>query len=196
MIKRYFITAAIILGPFSQTSWSQITDKPFDIYVGAGLSLPVSNSEDLTEVYKTGFHGMGGIGFNINRFIETVLKVEYHTLARDWSYPAAPGGAGGTLQAMFGGADMKFSPRSMGAPALPFLFGGVGVAIFSVSELSGATAFTFVPEDDSKLYFDFGAGFEFVTSEDLTLFVQGSYVTVAFDEQNRAFVPITVGVKF
>lgn len=196
MLKQLVVTAAIITIFLFQISSAQITDKPFDIYVGAGLSVPASQNSEISDNYKTGFHGMGGIGFNVNRYVETVLKLEYHSLARDWTHANVPKGEGGTLQAMFGGADLKLAPNAYGSPVLPYIFGGVGVAIFSFSDLAGATAFTFAPEDESKVYYNIGAGIEIATGDELTLFVQGSYVSVAFDEHKRAFVPITVGLKF
>jgi opacity protein-like surface antigen len=194
MNKFWVCTISVLL--ISSSAFSQLPDKPFDIYVGAGLSMPVSQNSDLSDNYKTGFHGMAGIGFNINPYVETVLKIEYHSMARDWSYPAPPGGEGGTLQAMFGGADLRLSPKNIGSPVFPYLFGGVGVAIFTVSELTGSTTLAFASNDNSKIYVDIGAGIEIVTGNSLTLFAQGSYVSVAFDNEKRAFVPFTVGLKF
>jgi opacity protein-like surface antigen len=173
--------------------------KPFSLYVGGGLSVFASPNE-FKDAYKTGFHGSGGLGFNVAPMFQVIARVEYHTFSmKEMTSPLIPPGSfleGGTFSALMIGGDAKLSPSMPGSPFKPYVLGGVGIATIKTADVT-VTGLPYGPSvSDTKLYVNFGGGLEFKAGLTLALFVQGRYVLISTEGDSISYIPITVGLKF
>ena len=196
-MKKVAFTLCIVL-VFAIGASAQIS-KPFTVYAGGGMSLPMS-PDGFKDVQKTGYHGTVGLGFNVIPMFQLVAKIEYHSFTADQTeYSLALGTTedveGGTFTPLMFGADARYAFNLPAAPLAPYVFGGAGLARVSWSDVSyGTTTLAF--EDQTKFYYNVGAGFEFDISPMASLFVQGRYVSIATDNDPTVMVPISVGIKF
>jgi len=188
-MKRLLMILAILL-VFAVGASAQVPAKPFTVYVGGGLSMPVSPSA-FDDLYKMGFHGSGGVGFTVSPMFQVIGRVEYHTWGLDKEKYGISDVEGGSFKVIAFGADGKFAFGVPGAPIKPFVLGGVGMANISVSdfEYEGETIATIPSETD--FYVAFGGGVEFKN-----FFAQFRYVHIMTEGDATGTVPITVGVKF
>ncbi len=177
-----FLIIALVIAFTAMTASAQIPAKPITIYGSAGISLPSSPSE-FSDSWKMGFHGMGGVGFNIAPKMQLIGKIEYHSFAFDWD-KAGLSGSGLALQALMFGGDIKFSLAVPAAPTKPFLIGGIGMGKVSFSNISGV--------DETKVYFEFGGGVDFSSS----MFISARYVSISSSGSSTGFIPFSIGFKF
>jgi opacity protein-like surface antigen len=132
---------------------------------------------------------------------EFVAKVEYHTFKWDFDQ-ALSGYTGGTNKMLMFGGDMKWNPSAPAFPVAPYVLGGIGLANIKQSEFSGPASLALdffnaaISENQTKFYWNMGAGFQLKTGPAFSLFAQARYVNIASDGGSSAFIPVTVGLKF
>jgi opacity protein-like surface antigen len=198
-MKKILTILAILLA-FGAVASAQTPSMPVSIYAGGALSIPTA-PESFKTAFKNGFHGSLGVGFDVNPMFELVGKVEYHAFKFDFD-PAYSDYSGGTNKMLMFGGDLKFNPSVPAMPVKPYLLGGVGFANIKQSEFSGPSSLSLsilnalISEDQTKFYWNAGAGFTLVTSPVFSLFAQARYVSIATDYETSSFIPITVGLKF
>ena len=185
-MKKLLILTVILA--FVAMSASAQVSKPFNIYVGGGLSMPIS-PDGFKDAYKSGFHGMGAIGYNAGPGFQLMGKIEYHKFSLDIDNPLA---SIFDMNFFMFGAAGKYAIGLPAAPIKPFVLGGAGFANISLS--GGDNSIT-------EFYFEFGGGAEFKLGPAMNLFVMAKYVNVATSDlwvsgDATAFIPITVGLKF
>ena len=195
-MKKLLLTL-IVLIVFALGANAQVP-SPFSFYAGGALSMPAS-PEGFDAAYKTGWHGMVGAGYKVMPALQIMGKAEYHTFGFDFGDDV--GLEGGNYKVMMFGADGRFTINMPAAPVAPFVFGGAGLANVKMSEFEGPSLVTSVlnaslPEDQNKMYFNVGAGFEMKASPTIKLFAQARYVGIQTEGETTAFVPITLGLRF
>ncbi len=171
---------------------------PFSLYVGGALSLP-NAPDDFKNSFKTGYHGLVGLGYKMGPGFQLVGKAEYHNFSFDFA--DLSGLEGGNSRVWMFGGDGRLALGLPAAPIRPFGFVGLGIANVKRSEFDGPLTLTAalndaLPDAQNKVYYNIGGGVELKFGPSLNLFVQGRYVSVATEGDNTTFVPITVGLKF
>jgi len=199
-MKKILAILAILL-TFGAVASAQVPSSPVSLYVGGALSIPTA-PESFTTSFKYGYHGSLGVGFDINPLFELIGKVEYHTFSFDFDQAGITDYSGGTNKMWMFGADAKFSPSVPAMPVKPYFLGGFGMANIKQSEFEGPTSLAlsvlnaFIPEDQTKFYWNMGAGFGLLSSPAFSLFAQARYVSIATDGEASSFIPVTIGLKF
>jgi len=197
-MKKSILTAVCII--VFALSVSAQAPAPFSLYAGGALSLP--NAPDgFKDTFKTGYHGLVGLGYKMGPGFQLVGKVEYHKFSYDFGYVGISGVDGGDSKLWMFGGDGRFAFGLPAAPIKPFAFAGAGIANIKQSDFGGnltlASSITpSFPESQNKAYYNLGAGVEFKAGPSFNLFVQGRYVSIATEGDNTTFIPITVGLKF
>ncbi len=186
MKKIALLTAMLVV--IAASAFAQVPSKPFSIYVGGGLSFPVSPDSTFKTLYKTGYHGLVGLGFGTMPIMQFVAKAELHSFSADASDL-------GNFTVLMFGADVRFAFGVPAAPIKPFVLGGGGLAHVKVGE-STIGSITIPSASENKFYYNIGGGVEFNAGSTLKLFVQARYVGFKADEENYAFIPVSVGLKF
>lgn len=201
MKKCLFVLVAV----FAITSVASAqVGPPVSLHVGGAVSLP--NSPDaFADFYKTGFHGMVGVGYDLMPNLQAVGKIEYHRFALDIDadpiLAAADVTGGGHNNLWMFGADGRYAFSVPASPVKPYVLGGLGFARMSISDLEGSdplvASFNDVnPEPQTDFYFNLGVGVELKTGPMWSMFAQVRYVSVATEGESSAFIPITLGLKF
>ncbi len=176
---------------------------PFSFYAGGLVSIP-NSPEGFSDAYKTGFHGFVGAGYNVAPNLQVVGKIEYNRFALDYdSDPmlATANVDGGHNNIWMYGADARYSFGLPAAPFKPYALGGLGFARYSTSELESSDPLItsmndYIPEPQTDLYFNLGAGVEMKAGPAFSLFAQARYVSVQTEGEASAFIPISLGLKF
>lgn len=190
-----------VLLTFGAVASAQMPSSPVSLYVGGALSIPTA-PESFTTSFKYGYHGSLGVGFDLNPAFELIGKVEYHTFNFDFDQANMTDYSGGTNKMWMFGADAKFSPSLPSMPVKPYFLGGIGMANIKQSEFEGPASLSlsilnaFISEDQTKFYWNMGAGFSLMSSPAFSLFAQARYVSIATDGEASSFIPVTIGVKF
>jgi opacity protein-like surface antigen len=188
----FFGVSMLTLSAFAQVP------TPFSLYVGGALSLP--NAPDgFKDSFKTGYHGLVGLGYKMGPGFQVVGKVEYHNFGSDFS--SLSGVEGGNTKMWLFGGDARLALALPAAPIKPFVFAGAGLANVKQSDFTGdaslITSLTLsYPESQNKLYYNLGGGVELGGGPSFSIFAQVRYVSVSTEGDNTAFVPITIGLKF
>ena len=198
-MKKLMAILAILLA-FSVSAAAQVPSSPVSFYAGGALSIP-SGPDSFKAMYKNGYHGMAGIGFDVSPMFELIGKLEYHTFQVDFAETMSDF-SGGTNKMWMYGADVKMSPSLPALPIKPYALVGVGMASISMTEFSGPTSLSLsilnsaISESQTKMYWNIGVGAGLMNTPVLSLFVQARYVNVATDGESSQFIPITIGAKF
>jgi len=173
---------------------------PFSVYAGGAFSVPRS-PDGFKDSYKTGLHGLVGLGYKMGPGFQLVGKVEYHKFSYDFGFFGVSDVTGGDTKIWMFGGDGRFSLGLPAAPIKPFVFAGVGLADVQQSDFGGnlilaqSLSRTF-PEKQNRLYYNLGVGVELGGGPAFGFFAQVRYVSIATKGSATAFVPITVGLKF
>jgi opacity protein-like surface antigen len=195
-VKKSFLTAACVIA-FALGVSAQVP-TPFSLYVGGALSLP--NAPDgFKDSFKTGYHGLVGLGYKMGPGFQVVGKVEYHNFGYDFA--SLSGVEGGNTKMWLFGGDGRFALALPAAPIKPFVFAGIGIANVKQTEFSGDTSLissltTSFPKNQNKLYYNLGGGIELGGGPSFSIFAQVRYVSVSTETDKTSFVPITIGLKF
>jgi hypothetical protein len=185
------LTVVLCFTLLAAVSLSAQNVKPFNLYLGAGGSVP---SGDFGNVYKFGYHATAGVGFKLMPSLELVPKVEFHIFTLDKSGLTGTISGGNVSALMFGG-DARFTFPLPGAGMKPFVLGGAGLASLRFGELTVNTDVT-PSATASKFYYNVGGGVELAAGPVMSLFVQARYVSIATEGGSSNYIPITVGIKF
>jgi len=197
-MKKVLMVLAILL-TFAVGASAQ-APTPFSIYAGGALSLPTA-PDSFKEGFKTGYHGLLGLGFDLMPTLELVGKFEYHAFKVDFDESMSEY-SGGTNKLMMFGADAKWNPSLPALPISPYVLGGIGFANIKQSEFDGppSMALSFmnemVQEDQTEFYWNLGGGMELATSPMLSLFAQVRWVQIQTEGEASSFVPVSIGLKF
>ncbi len=199
MKKVVFTIIMVLVFAFGANAQVPSVPSPFSFYGGGAVSIP-AGPDGFDALYKTGWHGMAGVGYKFAPKFQVIGKLEYHNFSADFQGLPMSGGNG--KYTMFG-ADARINPNLPALPVAPFFFGGVGMAHVAFSEftsdtdpLSASALNSILPEAQNKMYWNFGAGFDVKAGKVWSLFVQGRYVSVATEGESTTFIPFTVGLKF
>ena len=185
MKKVLLLTVLLVF--VASAAMAQVPAKPFTIYVGGGLTMPMS-PDGFKDNQSMGFHGFGQLGFNVIPKGELVINLEYHMFGGDWQDPDITGG--GDFSVIMAGADFKLNLGLPAAPMRPFILGGAGIAIESVSDFETTLGdISFDSEND--IYIQFGGGVTFNK-----FFVKARYVHIMTEGDATAMVPVSVGISF
>ncbi len=187
-MKKAFLSFAVMLCLAAFVSAQDV--KPIDIYIGGGVSLP--NAPDFFKDYwKTGYHGLAGVGFKAFPGFSLVGNAEYHTFPID-----AEGVEGGNFNTFLFTVNGRLALGVPAAPLKPFILGGIGLANVSISDITaGDKTFEFLGSE-TDLCFSIGGGLEFKAGPAAAIFVQGRYVIINTEGDAITYIPITVGFKF
>jgi opacity protein-like surface antigen len=185
-MKKILAILTILLA-FSVTATAQTPSSPIKLYATGGVSLPMS-PDLFKDYYKMGFHFGGGVGYALMPNLQLIGKAEYHMFA-----PDVEDIEGGDLKLSMFGGDLKFSLGLPAAPIKPYLLGGAGFAKITVDAVEGFDEESY---DETKFYFNVGAGLDLVSNPAFSLFIQGRYVSVMTDDESTAMVPISAGIRF
>lgn len=177
---------------------AQTSSSPVSIYAGGAFSMP-SGGSFFTDAFKTGFHGSIGLGWKVAPTLQMVPKVEFHQFSSEAS--GVLGISDGSKKIWMFGLDGRFSPSVPAFPLKPYFVGGGGFANVKQSQFSGPTLLTSVlnttvPADQTKFYFNVGAGLDLFSNPAFSLWLQARYVSVSTDTESTQFVPVSLGVKF
>lgn len=148
------------------------------LYVHGGADFPTSSN--FNDAYKTGFNAGIGVGINLNRYVEGVVRGSYDNFGNDFS-------GIDNFQSYSATGNLKLNAPMSRARAMPYALAGAGIFRLGVED-----AF------ESEFGIQFGAGLEFRTSSRLNLTVEPNYIVV-FDDvagENTQYFPIRVGGAF
>jgi opacity protein-like surface antigen len=189
-----------LLASAAMAQTPSVTPKlPFSLYGGGLFTVPQSPNE-FSDQFKTGFHGTVGLGFNTLPTMQVVTKIEYHRFNSEAA--GVLGLEGGQMSAWTFGADARFAPSLPIMPIKPYGLIGGGFAKVSQGDYTGgtlglATALNDASfEDQTKFYFNIGAGVELFSTPAFSFFAQGRYVRVATTPEPVTLIPITLGLRF
>jgi len=165
---------------------AQVPSKPFNVYLGGGLSVPSGNSSDS---YKTGFNAFDRIGFKTMPRVELLLGADIHSNGLDKqsfvtmlnsspSYTGVTSVEGGTAVSILFAGDLKLNLGIPAAPFNPYAMAGGGVASSRSADLvirstNALLDGTRIPNSQTKAFYELGGGLEFSHS-----FVQVKYVGI------------------
>ena len=177
------------------------TPKPFDIYVGGGITIP--NSPDFVkDEYANGFHGYAGLGLKIPAVmgLQVLGKVQYHMMPSDFSEGFQVDGQditdGGDFRFLMFGVDGLYRMGTPGGLASPFASFGIGFANSSLTDYETASGDVEAEESSTDFYWNIAAGADLQITPGLRFFGQLSYVSISTEGDAIALIPITIGVKF
>lgn len=176
------------------------------VMAGGGLTFPSSPGFD--NRWKTGRHGLVGIGIRATRIFEIIAQIEAHGLgvedyirAYDSIYPSNGGqfdaymfGIVGRvnlhmLNFRLGSGDSKSSPRLY----LQLELGGARTSMSDI-ELTGAEKLP--SSENTDFYMGIGACLEVFIFKKTRLFIQGRYINIATAAGDILILPVTFGVRF
>jgi len=187
LVTVFTVLAILVAGSLAVSQvQAQEAAKPMSFYLGGGVSVPTG---DLGDGWKLGFHGFGRVGFNVAPKLDILAGLDYHTFSVDDQ--GVSGIEGGALSTINITGDLKVNLGTPAMSANPFVLGGVGLAIESVSDLTIAGLGTFSFDSESDVFIEVGGGAEFNK-----FFIMGRYVNIFSSGSSISYLPITVGVKF
>ncbi len=198
MRKVVLITAILLIACVAAQGQ---TPKPFDIYVGGGITIP-SSPDLIKDEYTTGFHGYAGLGLNIPAVtgLQALGKVQYHIVPSDFQNFALPGfdpiTGGGDFRFLMFGVDGLYRMGTPGGVASPYASFGVGFANSSNTDYETASGDIEAEESSTDFYWNIAAGADLRVTPGLRLFGQLSYVSISTEGDAIALIPITIGLKF
>lgn len=172
---------------------------PVSLYAGGLVSVP-SSPDLFSDGYKTGYHGTVGVGLKAAPNFQLVGKFEYHTFKSEAA--GLLGIQDGSRNILMFGGDARFSPSMPAAPVKPFFLAGIGFANVKQDSFTGPSLLTSAlntaipPGDETKFYFNIGAGIDLFSTPKLGMFIQARYVNVATSGEALQFIPVTLGLKF
>jgi len=155
------------------------------------------------DAFKSGYHGTVGFGWKLMPSFQAVAKAELHSFGLDFAEtglapririsPAAL--TAFSCLALTAAFLWAFQPHRLNR-----LYSRSGLAKVDQTDFSGdplATSMnSAIPDAQSKMYWNIGAGIELKGTPLFGLFAQVRYVSIATDGESQNFIPITLGLKF
>ncbi len=181
----------ILIVAFAVSAPAQTT-RPFSIYAGGGIGIPIS-ADDFKDLHDMGFHGKIGIGYRLPSApgLELIGKFEYHTFgASDENL------ADSDFRPLLFGADAKYAFGLPTAPTKPYVLGGLGLAAWEFTDGEDDEELVDEELDGSDLYLNFGAGVDLKPGDAFGIFIEGRYVILLTEGDATSFIPITAGFTF
>ncbi len=164
--------------------------KP-SIYAGAGLAIPMGNFGD---AYSTGIGGTAGVGFPINPTFEIGGRLAYSVFGNKVS-----GGPNWKSLEIMADGRYIFPKGSSDSKFEPFITAGLGFVNSKVGETTvsyGGYSVTVGGGSSTDLAINFGAGFDYLLSPTMKLFVEARYMNIMSSGGSTGYVPIRAGLKF
>ncbi|MFH1686568.1 MAG: outer membrane beta-barrel protein [bacterium] len=192
IVLLFWLVCFVAAGAAAQVS------SPLKVYGGGGLSFP-AKPDAFKDSYKKGFHGFVAVGLPVFPKLEALPKLEYHTFGGDLSNVG-----GGDVRVLMVGVDGKLNLTLPMFPIKPYLIAGIGMAgirqtEFDTPNIPQASDLTL--ENQTKFYYNLGAGTAWKLLMAVDLFAQVHYVAIStsadgksFDDATR-FWALSVGIK-
>ena len=190
-MKSIFCAAAITL-LMAATVSAQI-GPGLNIYGGAGLTVPTS---DLSDLVKSGYHGMVGVGLRLVPTLETVARFGYHSLSLKDEV-----GTDGDFTVSEYGLDVRANLSAPTQGARPYALIGAGWAKFDYPEelvagLPEALGSAFGElEPETKFFYCFGGGIKVTAAPKMSFFLEARFTKLSIKEATFNYFPITVGLN-
>ena len=186
------ILAAVLVLAISVSA--QTPSKPFSVYAGGGLSMPMG---DFSDRYKSGFHGTARIGFSAAPRMEILLGVDYHLNKMKDEFAAAFDTAtagilsveAGNYKTLLVAADAKLNLGVPMAPVTPYAVGGIGIANVSAPKVK-FLGWDVPSISNTKVFFEVGGGVEFNK-----FFLQGKLVSIQTEGSASNMLAFSAGLK-
>jgi hypothetical protein len=207
-MKRVVLAVALM---FILTIGANAGVKPA-AYLGIGLGMPMGPDE-FKDFQKMGLNFNGGVGFEVSPMFEIVGKLAYNTFPLDDDAIIEELEAefgedltgltldGGTLNAFEFGADVKLliPTGGDGMAFSPYIVAGGGMTSLSYSDLTatyeGESATLPVDESTTDFSINFGAGFTYMFSAKIGMFLDARYVMIMTEGDTGTFIPFRGGIK-
>lgn len=161
------------------------------IYAGVGYAMPMG---DFGDAYNGGIGGTAGVGFLINPKFEVGGRLAYSVFGSK-----ANGGPDFKSLEIMGDGRYIFPKGSSDSKFEPFITAGLGFVNSKVSETSyeilGHT-YTTGGGSNTDFAINFGAGFDYLLSPTMKLFVEARYMSVQSSGGSSSYLPIRAGLKF
>lgn len=167
------------------------TEKPVEIYLATGAAYPTN---DFNLQYNYGFNGSVGVGLRIANSLRVVPKAEIQTFSIDPNY-FVDTVSGGNYTAIMTGADLRWFSDLHKWWFDPILLVGGGLAFARVSTLT-VGEITYYSHNETKLYFNIGAGVDMRMTPKISAFITGRYVRISTGGTKTEFFPVSVGMRF
>jgi opacity protein-like surface antigen len=174
---------------------------------GGGVGVQVNPMVEIIGRVNYGSFQFDDKGLN-DKFVE---ELERYLGVRFSDYPGLDvtvESDGGNLKVLEFMGDVKFliPLGGEGAAFHPYLLGGIGITdvkitdadmAVTVSYMGTDTTFTgaIIGDSETKFAFNFGAGFEWMVSPTVGIFVEGRYAQVALTGEPFGYLPLRGGVK-
>jgi hypothetical protein len=171
------VSAAVLFGVALTIGTGQARAQSVNFGVGGGLTIPIG---DFGDVAKTGWHGLGIIGYQLQSGLGLRGDFYYGQNNSD------PSGAKFKLAGGLANVSYSFSGKSS---ITPYVIGSIGYFNFK-ADGGGASS------SESKVAFGGGGGIKFKAGSDSHFFVESRYLTINTSGSNANFIPITVGITF
>jgi hypothetical protein len=161
-----------------------------NLYIGAGLGIPTG---DANKGWNVGLHGRGGVGIPTGPNSQIMPMIEYHSFSMDKKDTNA---SGGTLSVLMLGLNGKIFFTAERQKTSPYVIGGIGLGIATIGDRVSPGFTGFWGDEETKVYFNFGAGVDFSSKRTSAVFIEARYVTVSTSGWAVTYVPISLGIKF
>lgn len=203
---KHIAIALLLVAVMGGTSNAQLS---FGGGAHGGLAF-ASFPQPLNEYYGVGFGGGANADLNIVRFLTLRMNLDYHSFPSDKAKlknlftVTDPNGnpaeftVEGANRSIIGITLNAIGKIPTGSPVTPYGLLGFGMHIGSASDLKIVTSgqtFTETFESATKFGLNFGLGSEFKVGA-AKLSAEVKYVLIFTENQNTAYIPVTLGVTF
>jgi opacity protein-like surface antigen len=163
-----------------------------DVYVGAGLSLPL-NPQSFSDQWNMGYNGGIGYGFGLTHAFSVIGSLEYNYFTIDKKKNADI--TGGSVSIVTISGNVKCKPVSGSNPISPYLLGGLG--FFYLSTSNEAVGKTLIKSGDSEsaILILLGAGFDFHINNTDNVFIEAKYGVGFAKKENTTYLPVRIGLR-
>ncbi|MFC1556980.1 outer membrane protein [candidate division KSB1 bacterium] len=187
----------VIVGLFISVQVSAQDDRGF-FYIGPGLSI-ASAPDQFADSHKTGYNFGGGFGFNVAKGLTVITDVTFNKLSLDETgFLTSLGVPVGSVPTVDGGDVsiysfmaniMYFLPTGI-PDFFPFVTGGAGLYSYSLDAVYYEyqdEPFEVHSDSQTKFGYNFGAGMNFLLSDEYGIFVAGRYFKEKQDFSHLTF---------
>ncbi len=166
-------------------------EKKTSFYLGGGISQP---SGTLNDVYKMGYHAVGGVGITVAPGLQFGPAFHFHTFSLD---AGASGITGGKFTAIVITGEIRYAFPMTNSSLSPYLVGGLGMGTAKIAETENVPIWGSLPSvSETKMAFDVGAGMGFKAGAAMSIFIEARYQSILTEGESMSFLPITAGLRF
>lgn len=191
MLRRILLVFAVLAVPKVASG---------QVFISAGAASPHS-PESVTTIYRAGYSA--AVGFALESAAYPFARLRPFGSYQKFRTDRGPFEAqfeniddveGGEMPVILAGADLQL--RRPFAVFTPFLAPMLGIAMFSVDDIT-ADGITFNLRDEvTGVALGIGAGIAYAVNRNYELFLEGQYVHAFLEGDDRSFVPVRMGVEF